>query len=298
MDVTNKFPYNKIQPIVVDGQYMVRIPKFYIKCCQGPAGSQHANQQMWLISEPPGDGYHCHPAFMLNGKECQAKDLSCYIATRESDGKPGSQVSTSYNDGRFWGNISYNDIHSTAQMRNTGTGEQSGWAEWDIYDHHMLALLMLIEYGTSDMQTQLGTDNVVYRGIHDPWGAPHSSEWFWIGGLTTDGSCNIQIYDNKGNHSMVNTGVTFGNSINSWLWPITTHTEKGDNYDLGDVFLCKDGASPENGGSFSDQQACYAGCAFLAYDGTGTDCGPFYLPYNSPSYSYCSSGFRLARYVE
>ena len=152
---------------------------------------------------------------------------------------------------------------------------------------------MLIEYGTTDMQAKLGTDNVNYRGIRDPWGAPHLSKHFWIDGLLSDSSNNIQIFDNLGNETMVSTGKAFAGSG----WMKESWTDKGTNYNLADVFLQKTTDNTEGNGSFSDCVNSGGGYAFYSYYGTSSNYGPFYRGYASPSGSDGYLGFRLARYV-
>ena len=292
VDISGKFPYTQMKEKTSDGQAVVYIPAMKIKTITIPTGAKHAGTTGWMLAENGDDTHHVHPAFMNHGVAAKGIELSSYIAGKDSNGKATSLASTGSS---CWTNISYNDIRAAGKTRNTGTAgtEQYGWHAWNIYEHHLLALLMLIEYGTTDMQAKLGTDNVNYRGIRDPWGAPHLSKHFWIDGLLSDSSNNIQIFDNLGNETMVSTGKAFAGSG----WMKESWTDKGTNYNLADVFLQKTTDNTEGNGSFSDYVNSSGGCAFYANCGSGSGYGPFYRDCNSPSLSDSNLGFRLARYV-
>ena len=283
------FPFNQMTAQTVDGQQMIYLPKMYVKTGTIDAGAQRAGKPGFWISERPQDGYHLYPAFYNNGVEAQGLQLAVDLASKGSDGKPESKAGATP-----WVNEpTFNNIKSLAARRNTGTGEQSGWHAWNIYEHHLLARLMMIEYGTSDMQASLGTQNVNYHGILNPWGNPTAGVGFLIDGLLADGSNNIQIADNTGKGTLVSTGKAFPGSG----WITSTWMDKGALYDLSDVFLAKTVDSTEGNGTFSDYAGLYAGCAFCTSDSTSSYYGPFCLNRVSPGSTNGNLGFRLARYV-
>lgn len=53
---------------IIDGQHMVKIPKFYYR--RGPvAAGEHAGRDAWWISPAPAPGFKAHPAFVFGGNE-------------------------------------------------------------------------------------------------------------------------------------------------------------------------------------------------------------------------------------
>src|SRR5690606_28840645 len=51
-----------IQDVMIDGQHMVKIPKFYIKRDTISGGAYNGKEGFW-ISDQPVAGYELHPAF-------------------------------------------------------------------------------------------------------------------------------------------------------------------------------------------------------------------------------------------
>ena len=50
LDFSKIGPWNKIKEVEVDGQKMVRIPKFYHGRITAPAGSQHEGKTLFVVS--------------------------------------------------------------------------------------------------------------------------------------------------------------------------------------------------------------------------------------------------------
>ena len=237
----NVFPYNKIQEVTVDGQKMIKFPKTYVKSGYAPEESQYAGKRVWMISEFPQDGYHVHPAFMHKGKELEYFLLGAYEASKGSDNKPETLA------GKVpWVNISYNDAVSACKRRNTGESgsEQYGWHTMNVYEWNFVSMLMLIELGTPDVQTAIGSgnsnssaavttgsSNAVWRGLHEHWG----NVWEITDGLQTDGNGNAMIWDNKGYETWVSTGVKIENKGFA--------VKEGDNFSFMDLLIPGDDRS-------------------------------------------------------
>ena len=174
---------------------------------------------------------------------------------------------------------------------------EAGFHMENIYEHHLIARLMLIEYGSSDLQTLLtgsdsGTD-AKYHGIEMVWGGASYGEWF--DGIDTLGTNSaVRIFKNDGSQTYVDTGIAPCGS--GWLKDVLHN--KGTNYDLGDVFLASAVDGTQANGSFGDYQWFYGGCVFSSSWGGTANYGPFYLAYRSTSYTGGALGFRLAHYVE
>ena len=239
------FPYNEIKKVTVDGQEMVRIPRIYVKAeelKEGPFKGKFG----YFMSKTPGKGYHIHPAFMNKGVAMSALDLSCYEASKDAKdaNKPASIAG-----GTPWDKVNRMQAIDFSTKRNVagGTEEQQGWHCWDIYCQHLLARLMLFEFGTAGIGIQEDGTDFVYRGIHHPAGNPQAP--IWLPGLSNIND-QIYIYDRNGNFTMVNTGVTPPDNG----WPTSFSFTSGNNFDLGDVFLAGTTSQVENEGTCSDYQ--------------------------------------------
>lgn len=286
---SNIWPFSAMKEQTVDGQAMVFCPKIYI-CNEVPGNGTYSGKPCYEISDYKETGFHCAPTFMTNGEENPTGiQWGSYIASKDSNGKAASIAGATP-----WVNIAYTAIDAAARTRNTGTGEQAGWRPHNIYDHHLWARLMLLEKGTADLQNAIGgssaANGVTWHGIHDVWGG--ASYYFWIYGLTTTGtSSTFTILDKNGNNSMIDTSIAPPGSG----WPVNLHTEKGTNYDFGDVFLASSVSSTETAGSLGGYQDLVGGGAFSASSGAGAALGPFCLGNYSTSNSYGYLSFRLAR---
>lgn len=266
LNFNNVWPFNAIKQVTVDGQQMVRIPRIYV--CNGklPATAKYAGKFQYAIArEQIDNNWHVHPAFMDHGMAASALDLSCYEASQDSSGKPASVATTNY-----WQNVNRKTAIDACKKRNVdgGTDEQHGWHCWDIYCQHLLARLMLIEYGGTNFAFQEDGTDYVYRGIHQPAGNPQAPTW--LPGLGNIGD-KMYIYSNNGSYTMLNTGVACpGNG-----WPKDFLTAKGDSFDLGDIFLASAVSSSKDEGSCSDWQRLVRNGVtetgyFTGYCGPGT----------------------------
>ena len=295
LDFTNAWPFNKMVEQTADGQAMVYIPKMYVKNEKLPDTATYAGKYAYLIApDKIDDTWHVHPAFMNNGKEMSGVQIGKYLASKDSSGKAASIKGATP-----WTSITRDTAHSLGSNRNVsgGTGEKTGWHMYNIYEHHLIARLMLIEYGSSNLQTLLtGSDSGMdakYHGIEMVWGGASYGEWF--DGIDTLGSGNtIRIFKNDGSQTYVDTGL---NPCGNGYVKDVLHN-KGTNYDLGDVFLAASADGTYTNGSFGDYQWFNGGYVFSSYWGGVASYGPFDLNGSSTSDANSSLGFRLARYVE
>lgn len=295
LDFTNAWPFNKMVEQTADGQAMVYIPKMYVKNEKLPDTATYAGKYAYLIApDKIDDTWHVHPAFMNAGKEMSGVQIGKYLASKDSSGKAAS-----VKDATPWTSITRDTAHSLGSNRNVpgGTAEQTGWHCYNIYEHHLIARLMLIEYGSSDLQTLLtGSDSGMdakYHGIEMVWGGTSYGEWF--DGIDTLGTNSaVRIFKNDGSQTYVDTGITPCGA--GWLKDVLHN--KGTNYDLGDVFLAASVDGTQANGSFGDYQNFNGGCVFDSDWTARAHRGPFYLHSYSAGYTYSGLGFRLARYVE
>lgn len=244
IDINKFFPYNKMKLVTVDGQQMLRIPRIYVKnevISSGP----YTGKVAYFMNESPYKGYHLHPAFMNGGSAMSALDLSCYEAGRDRYGLPTSLPGTG-----CWERMTRAQACEYAKYRNKDNNnpEKSGWHCWDIYCHHLLARIMLFEFGTTSITQQgSGSPEFVYRGIHQPAGNPDIP--MWIPGIGNIGGY-IYIADNLGQGAFINTGLKCPNNG----WPTAFSMIKGNQFDLGDVFIATTTSPNETDGTCSDYQ--------------------------------------------
>lgn len=295
LDFKNAWPFNKMVEQTVDGQSMIYIPKMYVKNEKLPDTATYAGKYAYLIApDKIDDTWHVHPAFMNAGIEMSGVQIGKYLASKDSTGKAASIKGATP-----WTGMTRDSAHSLGSNRNVsgGTTEQTGWHMYNIYEHHLIARLMLIEYGSSDLQTLLtgsysGMD-AKYHGIEMVWGGASYGEWF--DGIDTLGTNSaVRIFKNDGSQTYVDTGITPCGA--GWLKDVLHN--KGTNYDLGDVFLAASVDGTRGNGSFGDYQWFSGGCVFFSDWGGVANYGPFCLHHNGTSGAGGGLGFRLARYVE
>ena len=122
-----------------------------------------------------------------------------------------------------------------------------------------------------------GTTDANYRGIYDYWG----NGWEFVDGITSDSSGTIQIYDEAGNLTYVDTGVKVV-SKNETLYIVYMYDKSGAGYDLSSVFLPKYFSTSV--GNYGDKVygACCSNLALLKGGGLndGDMCGPFSLEFD------------------
>lgn len=247
LDFNNTWPYCEMKEVTVDGQKMVRIPKIYVCNTKVEKGTYKGKQQYSIAKEKVNENFHVHPAFMNNGVECSALDLSCFEASHDAkDSSKAASVSTS----SFWEGIKRDDAINACKKRNiaNGNADQTGWHCWDVYCQHLLARLMLIEKGTTNFGfNESGSPEYVYRGIHQPAGHPLHPTWLpGIGNLNG----KMHVYGANGNSTFVNTNLAGNNKG----WPTRFSVLKGNNFDLGDIFLADAFTGSESGGACGDYQ--------------------------------------------
>ena len=292
------YPWNAIESVTIDGEAMVKIPKFYVKH-HIPSTGDYAGKKCWEISqEKVDDTWHCHPAFMLNGQE-----IDCfYIGAYEGYNK-GSNICGSAAGKTPW--VSLGGFEN-AKTYCSNRGAAAGWHLQTIYERHAISLLFLLEYGHPNAQTAIGAGNVnssaavstgstnaVYRGMHELWG----NVWEHVDGIKGDGSGNILIWDNKGNHTYKTTGKKPVGTHGQFI--LDTLSDKGTDFDFGDVFIPGSTAA-EGSATYPDVYYGLANDFVLFVSGHwyyGTGCGLFTFNVNGGvSISNSSSGLRLAKY--
>lgn len=183
--------YAGIVTQTIDGQAMVRIPKFWFKAGTVPSGP-HAGKVYWMISDQPVSGFSVHPAFIgAGGVEMGQIWVGQYQAS-SSGGKlqsvPGVLPRVS---------MDFPTARAEAYARNTGG--VSGFRLWSDYDLSAIQMLASIEMGGLDMQSLIGQGRVsessatnvdasdvaqaTWRGFVGLWG----NVWQMVDGIKRNG---------------------------------------------------------------------------------------------------------------
>ena len=283
--------WGNIQDVVVDGQDMVDIPKFYYR--RGTAGGDAA----WWISPDPAAGFTAFPAFVLDGVEVASIQVGKYQGS-ESGGKmqsiPGVLPVA---------NITIGTAISQAAARNAGSVEGFRLFHYDMW----LAIqwLYLIEKATMDSQAATGEGRVnassaanvdaadvaeaTYRGMVGLWGNVRP----WIDGVRT---LNSTIQRRTYTGAWESTGEAVPNSGNE-TYPIDFRDSSPDSF-IPDAFSAANDVSAtlpdyvrwRNAGEYYP----YVG----GYWGDGANAGLWFVNcFHTSSNALSSVGGRLARVV-
>ena len=289
--------YAGIVDQTIDGQAMVKVPKFWFKTGTVPSGT-YAGKRYWMISDRAAPGFAVHPAFMNYGAEVAQYWVGKYQGTPDGtklDSIAGPMALVS---------IDFLTMQTRATNRNTGG--VTGFGLWNIYQLSAIQTLALIEMGGSDSQALVGQGNVfgqsvlavdnatvaqaTWRGIVGLWG----NVWQMVDGLQTDASSKYKIWDKNGNKAYQTTSLTAPGSN----YPVTMATASGTDYDLATVFAAETTNATAGNGTYGDY--FYQNPSCVAYHGghwgDGAHAGLFYLlVYPAASTSGTILGGRLAK---
>lgn len=282
----------------IDGQAMMKVPKYYLKTGAVPSGT-YAGKRYWMVSDQPASGFSVHPAFMNAGAQIDQFWVGKYQGTNDGGTKLGSAAAVTP-----LASIDFPTMQSRANARNTGG--VTGFGLWNIYQLSAIQALALIEMGGSDSQTLIGqghvngsgalaTDNATvaqatWRGIVGLWG----NVWQMVDGLQTDASSKYMIWDKNGNKTYKTTSLTAppGN------YQLTMATTTGTDYDLATVFAAETTYAGVGNGTYGDYFYQSPGCIAFhgGYWGFSAVAGLFCLLItHDASASAASIGGRLAK---
>ncbi|NYT80867.1 hypothetical protein H0A70_05085 [Alcaligenaceae bacterium] len=244
-----------MQEVTIDGQAMVKIPKFYTRRGLISGGSNNG-KEAWWISDQPIAGYELHPAFMSDGAVVDQVYVGKYQASMEGSklaSKPGVLPAVSRSLTQF--------IADAAARNVSGV---SGFMLWSAYQWGVIQWLYLVEHATMDSQAKTGQGRVSqssaanvdasdvaqasYRGIVGLWG----NVWQWVDGLKTSGG-SIHLWDRQGNKAFVNTGKRRTAAAGT-IYPTTFMDHSAANYDFADVFIGDTGPTSNSNATAPDYQ--------------------------------------------
>lgn len=183
-------PYN-LTDVTIDGQAMVRVPKFYYK--QGViSGGVNAGKSAWWISDLPRTGFSIHPAFMSAGSEIGQFYMGKYLAYRnlstfKIDSIASQPAGTS--------GITITNTRNECLARNVGG--VTGFQLMNIYMWGAIQYLYLIE--RASMSTSASAD---YRGVTRLWGTLRQ----YADGIQYRDNGHFWMWDKNGNQTYSDTG--------------------------------------------------------------------------------------------
>lgn len=172
--------YSAIQTVLVDGQYMVKIPKFWYRINTLAGGGVE-----YLVSPEPRAGFVVHPAFFNAGNEINQFWIGSYHAC-DDPAAPGVKLGSQPNINPQASLPGQTGI-DRMQARN-GSGI-AGFGSMTWHQICAVKLLSLIEIGTPDVRTIVGqgwnsstagaarpagTSDANWRGVYDLWGLLHT----------------------------------------------------------------------------------------------------------------------------
>lgn len=287
INFTNRPPYCNIVSSTVDGNAVVFIPAFYYKVVTPTTGT-YTGKKIWFVSDSPKEGFTLHPAFMHNNVAQAGFYISAYEAWQNGS-KAGSAAGKTP-----WVSI------TLANAKSACTANGSLWHLQNIYERHAIALLMLTELGTSDVQSAIGagnsnssaavttgSSNAVWRGIHEFWG----NVWEWFDGFYTT-SGNIHVFDNTGTGTYVALSKSMNVSSDGFAKVLE---DKASNYDLNSLFIPSDASTNTQ---FPDYAYVNTSGEYYPFASghwaVMANCGAFSLFYYAASFTGSLYGFRAA----
>ncbi|WP_439603650.1 hypothetical protein [Shinella sp.] len=231
----NHAVYSNIVGVTIDGQAMIKIPAFYYKVGDAPAGSDRAGKRCWWMSDQPLPGYVLHPAFMEAGNPIPHFYVGKYQATNDAGTKLGSVAGAGPIE-----NLAFDTLKARAAARNAAG--VNGFMMWSVYQLAAIQMLCLIEMGGSDSQSLIGTGRVdvtsvanvdtvgaTWRGIVGLWG----NILQMLDGLRQNTGGKLEVWDRVGNKAFLQTNL----SPPSSGFAVSMNHGTGSNWDLRDIFL-------------------------------------------------------------
>lgn len=274
----------------IDGQSMVKVPKFYYK-----VGTSAAGKPAWWISDAPVAGFAVHPAFMKAGAEVAEFYYGKYQA--RFDGTKMTSLSGGLPQ------TSRTPVQFAADAAARNTGGVTGFMMHSFWQLSAIQMLYLIENKTMNSQTKTGSDvtgalgnvengSANYRNIIGLW--ENAAQWL-DGFKTLNG--DIKTWDVLGNKTWVSQGAT--PTVSTWNYPLTFKT----NNNLGAAFIGATDVTTGTAGTSADGHLFYNGTATTEYipvvGGSyahGADAGLWYMDCSTDaSYSFSRYGSRLAK---
>lgn len=294
----NAYPWSGMVDETIDGQHLVKVPRFYYR--RGPVvGGEHDGRDAWWISPAPAAGFTLHPAFDGGLGPRDQFWYGKYQGFIDGEGKLASVPGVVPTRSR-----SITQFFADAEARNVG-----GVTGFRIHHGAMVSAiqwLALIEAATFDSQAYYGTglnsssspqavdstanQEASYRGIIGAWG----NIWQWMDGIRhTSGTIERRGYE-------VGSLATGWSSTGQTRPSTGVHSPMSvrDAASVEDIFIADALQSSDVNAlipdyySFANTGTRYA---YMGGGSTGGRPGLWSLSVNTATHTYTDLGSRLAR---
>lgn len=291
-------PWSGIVDQTIDGQAMVRIPKFYYKVATISGGANNGKTAWWIADEA-APGFTLHPAFMNAGAEIPQFWYGKYQASMN-----GAKLCSVAG---VLPAVSRTLTQFIADAAARNTAGVTGFMLHSFWQRSAIQFLYLVENKTMDSQTKTGQGHVsgsaaenvnsatvsqaTYRGMVGLWGNVHQ----WMDGLRTTAGA-IEVWDASGNKSWTNTGQTTGAAASRY--PLTFRNAGTPTLAAG--FIANTYQSSNSDATAPDRQYFSDAGSYYpitgGYWGNAAAAGLWFVHCdNDPSYSDAGIGARLAK---
>lgn len=246
--------------VVIDGQAMVKIPKFHTKTGHVTLPGVSDPVPCWWISDQPVAGFETYPAFFHEGVEINQFYVGKYQASL-AESKMASRRGV-------MPVVSRGIAQCIADAKARNTNGVTGFMLWSLYQWSAIQWLYLLENATMDSQNKTGQGRVLastvanvdafdvatatYRGIVGLWGNVRQQ----IDGLKTENGF-IHVWDRRGYKRWVKTEKK-RSAANRTIYPVTFMLDKGlvndYGYDFADHFIGNTGLTDNTNATAPDYQ--------------------------------------------
>lgn len=282
--------WGEMKEQIIDGQNMIRVPKFSVKVANVASGIYAGRPAWWVATgEKLDDGFDVHMAFWWAGAQKDQFWHGKYVASRDSADKlqsiPGVMPARTRTITQF-----------ATSANNRNVGGVTGFHQTTWWERSAIQFLYLVEHATMDCQTKTGAGRVnassanfvdakdvataSYRGIVGLWG----NIWTFVEGMTIEAG-RIWVW-NK-NQVLTDTGYTIPNLSAEYRYPMTFTTLSGTGWSLGHGLLAETNQASISGATMTDGHYFTTEAGRVALVGGRWN-------YTSPAGLFCCFGFYSA----
>lgn len=249
--------YSNIKEVEIDGQVMIRIPKFYYKNVE--------HREIWISPDQEDSTFKVHPAFMVSGSP-----VDCFYFSKYNGSLGSSNKMESLPNRTVAGGLSKANAKTYIEKRNTGG--VSGFCMPNIYMWSAIQTLFLIEYASTNARAAFSNDASVgavstsnptamkntYRGMSGLF----SQISIHLDGYKQATGGAFSVWDNLGNKTYVSAG-TFASMYASnspigtgygYVKKLMTQKDDTKHYDMCDLYFWKELTGTYSDGTYSDLQ--------------------------------------------
>jgi len=214
-----------------DGQVMVQIPKFYVK------KEYSSPTHTWKISDEAESGFTVHPAFVKAGVEVDHRYMGAYegiwfdaSSSSFADPDNSDDLNPDTTNDKL-GSISgqYPIVGVTrAEGRSLAENRGTGWHQQDWYLTSAVQLLLLVEFGNFNSQSEVSSGNTQYGSFPSGSGNTVANE-SGLSNTDGNGSGGTSTGGGSTNDYCTYRGIeNFWGSVFQWVDGIVVNADEGD----------------------------------------------------------------------